>query len=444
MGVSSEQIRVSLWQLLEDAGYCPRACARSGSPVLKPMPQTFVALQCAFCNTFQGQLDKKSKKFSCVICNAKQSFRTIFAVSNSGKDIRLTVQQLNELRGAHEELKGSEVVQQIQHNLLSQAVRPAAPTTSEAPWDAFAEADGGQEQEEAWAGEEAGFVTSVPDAAKGRKQVHSKQPGEAPPLAQKRPKLNPTGSASNRVSTQLHVQHHQQQQPAVQQPRMYQQLAAQAGTHQVHPPIKHVPAYPQCDQQQTTQQRLPLQQLPPPGQQVLLKQPQWGATAGSSSAAASLASLKQQEAGGSAQWQQQRQQQLPAWQQQQQHGHADWGQPPPTKDAAHPGMASAQPDATAARATQHNALPGHVLTSRNISQVQAGAQPVQHQLRVQAGPERATQLVFTKQAQAAAAAAGGGWSAFVDEPDHAAGCSDDEADGGPCFVTDGDITAQWA
>lgn len=39
------------------------------------MPQTFVALQCAFCNAFQAQLDKKAKKFTCVLCNAKQSFR---------------------------------------------------------------------------------------------------------------------------------------------------------------------------------------------------------------------------------------------------------------------------------------------------------------------------------------------------------------------------------
>jgi hypothetical protein len=44
-------------------------------PAALTMPQTFVALQCAFCNTFQGQLDKKAKKFTCVVCNAKQSFR---------------------------------------------------------------------------------------------------------------------------------------------------------------------------------------------------------------------------------------------------------------------------------------------------------------------------------------------------------------------------------
>lgn len=47
------------------------------------MPQTFVALQCAFCSAFQSQLDKKSKKFTCAICNQKQSFRLVQHASYS-------------------------------------------------------------------------------------------------------------------------------------------------------------------------------------------------------------------------------------------------------------------------------------------------------------------------------------------------------------------------
>ncbi|XP_051139745.1 uncharacterized protein LOC127257393 [Andrographis paniculata] len=56
----------------------------------------FIALQCFMCSTMQVKQQKKSSnKWSCVVCNEKQSVRKVFAKSTAAKDIRLFVQNFN-------------------------------------------------------------------------------------------------------------------------------------------------------------------------------------------------------------------------------------------------------------------------------------------------------------------------------------------------------------
>jgi uncharacterized Zn finger protein (UPF0148 family) len=62
------------------------------------MPQTFYAVKCASCGTFQSILFNKRGKFSCKICNEKQSIQKKYAISNKNKDIRQVVMDLNMAR----------------------------------------------------------------------------------------------------------------------------------------------------------------------------------------------------------------------------------------------------------------------------------------------------------------------------------------------------------
>jgi hypothetical protein len=61
-----------------------------------------MCLKCFECGAFQGSEKKKSAKFACLICHAKQSVRKVYATSELAKDIRLTVQRLNMQRGEHD------------------------------------------------------------------------------------------------------------------------------------------------------------------------------------------------------------------------------------------------------------------------------------------------------------------------------------------------------
>lgn len=72
----------------------------------------FLAVQCYQCSTMQAKQQKKSNnKWSCSICNEKQSFQKIFARSTAAKDIRKFVQDFNMSR----QLKDA----QAMHNLMS-------------------------------------------------------------------------------------------------------------------------------------------------------------------------------------------------------------------------------------------------------------------------------------------------------------------------------------
>jgi hypothetical protein len=69
----------------------------------------FIAIQCYQCKTFQVGRQTKSNKWTCKLCNSKQSIRKIYAVSNQAKDIRKLIQKLNlERHKIEENLKQSE------------------------------------------------------------------------------------------------------------------------------------------------------------------------------------------------------------------------------------------------------------------------------------------------------------------------------------------------
>ncbi|XP_009608719.1 uncharacterized protein LOC107809092 isoform X2 [Nicotiana tabacum] len=60
------------------------------------MPTVFVAVQCCQCSTMQVKQQKKSSnKWTCVVCNQKQSVRKVFAQGYKAKDVRLFVQNFN-------------------------------------------------------------------------------------------------------------------------------------------------------------------------------------------------------------------------------------------------------------------------------------------------------------------------------------------------------------
>ncbi|CAL4059902.1 unnamed protein product, partial [Meganyctiphanes norvegica] len=62
------------------------------------MVQEFHVVCCFSCQTFQSQQVKKVNTFVCKLCGAKQSVRKEYG-RGSGKDCRIHVQKLNDLRG---------------------------------------------------------------------------------------------------------------------------------------------------------------------------------------------------------------------------------------------------------------------------------------------------------------------------------------------------------
>ncbi|XP_060693380.1 MRN complex-interacting protein isoform X1 [Hemiscyllium ocellatum] len=62
------------------------------------MAQRFQVLRCCFCKMYQVQQVKKSKKWNCKLCEAKQSVLKVYG-QGSGADCRRHVQKLNMLQG---------------------------------------------------------------------------------------------------------------------------------------------------------------------------------------------------------------------------------------------------------------------------------------------------------------------------------------------------------
>jgi len=58
------------------------------------MAQEFVVLKCSSCQIYQVQQSKKATKWSCKVCNHKQSIKQFFG-RGSAKQCRECVQQLN-------------------------------------------------------------------------------------------------------------------------------------------------------------------------------------------------------------------------------------------------------------------------------------------------------------------------------------------------------------
>ena len=63
------------------------------------MPE-YICVRCFSCDAFQSTQRAKAKKFKCKVCNAKQSYRKIYAVSDKARDVRGVVQRLNMSRAA--------------------------------------------------------------------------------------------------------------------------------------------------------------------------------------------------------------------------------------------------------------------------------------------------------------------------------------------------------
>ncbi|KAJ4847507.1 hypothetical protein Tsubulata_012256 [Turnera subulata] len=60
------------------------------------MPIVFIAVQCCQCSTMQVKQQKKSgNKWTCVVCNQKQSVRKLYAQGYMAKDLRKFVQSFN-------------------------------------------------------------------------------------------------------------------------------------------------------------------------------------------------------------------------------------------------------------------------------------------------------------------------------------------------------------
>eukprot|EP00730_Choanoeca_flexa_P014585 TRINITY_DN6427_c0_g1_i2.p1 TRINITY_DN6427_c0_g1~~TRINITY_DN6427_c0_g1_i2.p1 ORF type:complete len:454 (+),score=62.64 TRINITY_DN6427_c0_g1_i2:77-1438(+) len=100
------------------------------------MPQTFLVLRCFSCKTFQVQQKKKNNKWTCRICQSKQSVQRVFC-SGAAKACRTAVQTLNLNQGqAIEQAKEAAYVHlhTLNHDAVPESVHVAP---SQSRWAAF-------------------------------------------------------------------------------------------------------------------------------------------------------------------------------------------------------------------------------------------------------------------------------------------------------------------
>ncbi|BBN10282.1 hypothetical protein MPTK1_5g02290 [Marchantia polymorpha subsp. ruderalis] len=131
----------------------------------------FHAVQCFSCGAMQvKQAKKASNKWSCSICNEKQSLRKVFFASDAAKDVRSFVQQANLTRGhileATAECFNSSDVKENLVERYEAAIEPQngnrLPRRSN--WDDFLQQeDQYSDQENIVDPDDAKYVTSVPD-----------------------------------------------------------------------------------------------------------------------------------------------------------------------------------------------------------------------------------------------------------------------------------------
>lgn len=63
------------------------------------MPQTFCAVQCFNCLTFQVQQEKKKPQFKCAVCGTQQTMQRIYGKSSKARDCRQVAMSYNAARG---------------------------------------------------------------------------------------------------------------------------------------------------------------------------------------------------------------------------------------------------------------------------------------------------------------------------------------------------------
>jgi hypothetical protein len=386
----------------------------------------------------QVTLDKASKKFSCAICCQKQSFKKIHAISNSAKDCRKVVQELNELRGARDRQLGSEdTVAALQNAAAAAAAAAGSCPASDAAqqalaWEDFAEPDdsAGIDEDDSWLAGIAEFVTTLPDACAARGRGGKRRAKTAAAAAGDDDDDAPYKQL--RYGQGRGKQQHQQQQ----QQQAYQGVAAGGtggsswGAGRPLAQMQRVPPQ-QPHQQQSRQVPLQQQQQRWPGQQPQQQQQQQAAPA---------------------------YQQQSSWppKQQQQQGNSQWGrQATPAHVApaeltnntsSTDGSGAAWPQSRrtcpqqgsgAAAGTAQQLHVQHPLETQHPQQQQqqpwlkpplGSTAPVKQQQGGVGTYSRAQQQQQPRQqlpSKPPAAAAGGAWGAFVDE-DGPGACSSDE------------------
>jgi len=66
---------------------------------------TFLAVRCVECSQYQVKQQVKAKTYICSICGKKQTFQRMYAISDSAKDCRQRVQELNMEMGVAQETR---------------------------------------------------------------------------------------------------------------------------------------------------------------------------------------------------------------------------------------------------------------------------------------------------------------------------------------------------
>eukprot|EP00045_Choanoeca_perplexa_P007251 m.64215 g.64215 ORF g.64215 m.64215 type:complete len:345 (-) comp13996_c0_seq7:1050-2084(-) len=102
------------------------------------MPQVFLALRCYNCKKFQVQQKKKIPKWTCCICQSKQSVQKVF-LSGAAKDCRSTVQRLNLHQGELEEQAQAQRLRRrdLYDDQASDAIDTTTLNPQESQWTAF-------------------------------------------------------------------------------------------------------------------------------------------------------------------------------------------------------------------------------------------------------------------------------------------------------------------
>ena len=100
----------------------------------------FLCVSCYTCKMFQAiQQRKSSTKFSCKMCNAKQSIRRVFSKSERAADIRGVVQALNSKRGEQQQAAEESLQRHVSTAEEPQDDRARIVPKEQSVWGAFVE-----------------------------------------------------------------------------------------------------------------------------------------------------------------------------------------------------------------------------------------------------------------------------------------------------------------
>ncbi|XP_021994127.1 uncharacterized protein LOC110890791 isoform X2 [Helianthus annuus] len=127
------------------------------------MSTVFIAVQCFQCSTMQvKQRKKSSNKWTCVVCNAKQSVRKVFSQAFMAKDVRKFVQTFNMSRQFVEQQQELREQQTLGHDHTE--VQVHQPSNKRTDWSEYVDV----EVNEFGSGDDEGelcepnFVTELP------------------------------------------------------------------------------------------------------------------------------------------------------------------------------------------------------------------------------------------------------------------------------------------